>query len=78
MLSWIRTFGPTLLNDFHFGFSRIHAARGPFFSGVPSMQELGVRLPSYPSRPSISLIEAIGFFNIGDNLEAQFPRTAFE
>jgi hypothetical protein len=50
VLSWIRTFGPTLLNDFHFGCSRIHAARGPFFSGVPSIQELGVRLPLYPSR----------------------------
>jgi hypothetical protein len=78
VVNWLRTVSPTLLNDFHFGFNRIHAARGPFFSGVPSMQELGVRLPIYPTLPSISQIEAQGFFNIGDNLEAKFPRTAFE
>jgi len=42
------------------------------------MQELGVRLPLYPSKSSISQIEAVGFFNIGDNLEAKFPRTSFE
>ena len=37
-----------------------------------------MRLPLYPSLPSISQIEAVGFFNIGDNLEAKFPRTSFE
>ncbi len=78
VLNWVRTFGPSLLNDFHFGFNRVHAARGPFFSGVPSMQDLGVRLPLYPTLPSISEINVAGFFNIGDNLEAKFPRTMFE
>jgi len=78
VLGWTRAFSGALLNDFHFGFSRVHAARGPFFSGVPSMQELGVRLPLYPTLPSISQIEAQGFFNIGDNLEAKFPRSMFE
>jgi hypothetical protein len=78
VINWTRTFSPRVLNDFHFGFTRIHAARGPFFEGVPSMQSLGVRLPLYPTLPSISQIEAQGFFNIGDNLEAKFPRTAFE
>jgi hypothetical protein len=78
VVTWTRTFTPSLLNDFHFGFNRVHAARGPFFSGVPSMQDLGVRLPLYASKPSISQIEAVGFFNIGDNLEAKFPRTGFE
>jgi hypothetical protein len=78
VVNWTRTFSSTVLNDFHFGFTRIHAARGPFFDGVPSMQTLGVRLPLYPTLPSISQIEAQGFFNIGDNLEAKFPRTAFE
>jgi len=78
VVAWIHTFSPAMLNDFHFGFNRIHAARGPFFSGVPSMQELGVRLPIYPTLPSISQIEASGFFSIGDNLEAKFPRTGFE
>ncbi|MBI3696338.1 MAG: TonB-dependent receptor [Acidobacteria bacterium] len=78
VLTWTRTFSPSVLNDFHFGFNRIHAARGPFFSGVPSMRDFGVRLPIYPTLPSISQIEAQGFFNIGDNLEAKFPRTGFE
>jgi hypothetical protein len=78
VITWTRTFTPTLLNDARFGFTRIHASRGPFFEGVPSMQDLGVRLPLYPTLPSISQIEAQGFFNIGDNLEAKFPRTAFE
>jgi hypothetical protein len=73
-----RTISQSVLNDFHFGFNRVHAARGPFFEGVPSMSDLGVRLPLYPSKPSISQIEAVGFFNIGDNLEAKFPRTSFE
>jgi carboxypeptidase family protein len=77
VLTWIRTISPTLLNDFHFGFNRVHAQRSPP-SGVPSMQDFGVRLPLYPSKPSISQIEAVGFFNIGDNLDAKFPRTGFE
>ena len=42
------------------------------------MQELGVRLPIYPTDPSISEIQANGFFNIGDNLDATFPRHGFE
>ncbi|MGH9661125.1 MAG: carboxypeptidase regulatory-like domain-containing protein, partial [Bryobacteraceae bacterium] len=78
VVSWTRTIHAGMLNDLHFGFSRVHAARGPFFSGVPSMQELGVRLPIYPTLPSISEINVSGFFNIGDNLEAKFPRTMFE
>jgi len=78
MLGWTRTISPAVLNDFHFAFDRLHSARGPFFTGVPSMQELGVRLPIYPSKPSISEINAVGFFNIGDNLEAAFIRNGFE
>jgi hypothetical protein len=78
VISWTKTFTPGLLTDVRAGFTRIHASRGPYFEGVPSMQTLGVRLPLYPTLPSISQIEAQGFFNIGDNLEAKFPRTAFE
>ncbi|MBI4910114.1 MAG: TonB-dependent receptor [Acidobacteria bacterium] len=78
MVNWTHIISPAILNETRFGFTRIHAARGPFFEGVPSMQSLGVRLPLYPTLPSISQIEAQGFFNIGDNLEAKFPRTAFE
>ena len=42
------------------------------------MQELGVRLPIYPTLPSISEINANNFFNIGDNLEASFYRPGIE
>jgi hypothetical protein len=42
------------------------------------MQQLGVRLPLYPSKPSISEIAPVGFFSIGDNLEAAFIRNGFE
>jgi hypothetical protein len=77
VLGWQKTFGPTVLNDFQFSYAKNHASRGPYFEGVPSMQELGVRLPIYPTLPSISQIEARGFFTIGDNLEAKFPRDSF-
>jgi hypothetical protein len=77
MIGWQKTFGPTVLNDFQFSYAKNHASRGPYFDGVPSMEELGVRLPIYPTLPSISEINASGFFSIGDNLEAKFPRDSF-
>ncbi|HEX2491222.1 MAG TPA: TonB-dependent receptor [Blastocatellia bacterium] len=76
-LSWTRTFSPTLLNEFSFGYNRIHSRRAPP-SSTPGMKELGVRLPLYPTLESIAQIEAVGFFNIGDNLEAAFVRNGFE
>jgi hypothetical protein len=78
MIGWTRTVSPAVLNDFFAAYNRMHSARGPYFQGVPSMQSLGVRLPLYPTLPSISQIEASGFFNIGDNLEASFVRNGFE
>ena len=56
----------------------MHARRFPPTNNVPSMQELGVRLPIYPDVPSISEINASGYFNIGDNLEASFVRNGLE
>src|SRR6185436_1124449 len=76
-LSWQHTFSPTLLNEFNFGYNRIHSRRGPP-AGVPGMKELGVRLPLYPTLPSIQQISVSGFFGIGDNLEAKFVRNGFE
>lgn len=76
-LSWTHTFSPTLLNEFNFGYNRVHSRRGPP-SGVPGMKELGVRLPLYPTLPSIQQISVSGFFQIGDNLEAKFVRNGFE
>ncbi|PYR00867.1 MAG: TonB-dependent receptor [Acidobacteria bacterium] len=76
--SWTRTMTNTSLNELRVGFNRMHSRRFPPTNNVPSMQDLGVRLPIYPDKPSISQIEANGFFNIGDNLEASFVRNGLE
>ncbi len=76
--SWTRTLTNTSLNELRVGYNRMHARRFPPTNNVPSMQELGVRLPIYPSLPSISEINASGYFNIGDNLEASFVRNGLE
>jgi hypothetical protein len=76
--SWTRTLTNTSLNELRVGYNRMHARRFPPTNNVPSMQELGVRLPIYPTLPSISEINASGYFNIGDNLEASFVRNGFE
>jgi Carboxypeptidase regulatory-like domain len=76
--SWTRTLTNTMLNELRVGYNRMHARRFPPGNNVPSMQELGVRLPIYPSLPSISEINALGYFNIGDNLEASFVRNGLE
>ncbi|MBI1872617.1 MAG: TonB-dependent receptor [Acidobacteria bacterium] len=75
--SWTRTMSPTVLNEARVGFNRVHSSRYPP-AGVPSMQDLGVRLPIYPTLPSISEINATGYFNIGDNLFASFVRDGWE
>jgi hypothetical protein len=74
---WTKTISPTMLNEVRGGYNRVFSRRFPP-SGVPSMQELGVRLPIYPKLPSISEINANNFFNIGDNLEASFYRPGSE
>jgi hypothetical protein len=76
--SWTRTISNTSLNEFRVGYNRMHARRFPPTNNVPSMQELGVRLPIYPGKPSISQIRADGYFEIGDNLEASFVRNGLE
>jgi hypothetical protein len=76
--SWTRTLSNTSLNEVRVGYNRMHARRFPPTNNVPSMQELGVRLPVYPGKPSISEINASGYFNIGDNLEAAFVRNGLE
>ena len=45
---------------------------------MPAIQDFGVRLPYLPNMRSISQIEADGYFEIGDNLEARFPRDGFQ
>src|SRR5947208_2248142 len=71
--AWTRTISNTLLNEARIGYNHTFSRRFPP-PGVPSMQELGVRLPIYPSLASISEINANNFYNIGDNLEASFYR----
>jgi hypothetical protein len=75
--AWTKTISPTLLNETRLGYNRTFSRRFPP-PGVPSMKDLGVRLPIYPVLPSISEINAVNFFNIGDNLEASFFRPGYE
>jgi hypothetical protein len=74
---WKRTLSSRLLNEFIFGYNRLNTARQPH-ADVPAIQDFGVRLPYLPRLRSISEIEAVGFFEIGDNLEARFPRDGFQ
>jgi hypothetical protein len=72
-----RTISPTVLNESTFGYNRLNTARQPH-PDVPAIQDFGVRLPYLPRLRSISEIEATGYFEIGDNLEARFPRDGFQ
>ncbi len=75
--SWKKTLTPTLLNEATFGYNRLFTARQPH-PEVPAIQDFGVRLPYLPRMRSISSISANGYFSIGDNLEARFPRDGFQ
>ncbi len=75
--AWTKTLSPTFLNETRLGYNHTISRRFPP-PGVPSMKDLGVRLPIYPALPSISEINANNFFNIGDNLEASFYRPGYE
>jgi len=77
VVGWTRTLSATVLNEARVGYNRTFSRRFPP-PGVPSMQDLGVRLPIYPALASISEINANNFFNIGDNLEASFFRPGIE
>lgn len=76
-LGWVRTVSPRLLNDFHLGYNRVVARRAPP-SGVPTMEQLGVRLPYDSTIPAIHSISVSGFFTVGDNPAASFIRNGFE
>ena len=76
-VAWKRTFSATLLNESTFGYNRLFTSRFPH-PEVPAIQDFGVRLPYLPRMRSISSISASGYFSIGDNLEARFPRDGFQ
>ena len=75
--AWKRTLSPTLLNETLVGYNRLNTARQPH-PEVPAIQDFGVRLPYLPRMRSISSISASGYFSMGDNLEARFPRDGFQ
>src|SRR6266478_4192029 len=73
------TFGPTLLNDFHFGYVRQFSKRGPP-PGVPDWQDLGMTVNQQQDK-HCSMIQSnsvSGFFSSGDNLCGAFIRNGFE
>jgi hypothetical protein len=74
----IHTFGPTLLNDFHFGYVREFSKRGPP-PGVPDWRDLGMTVNQQPDPPMIQGSSITGFIsNFGDNLKGAFIRNGFE
>ncbi|MEO5741384.1 MAG: TonB-dependent receptor [Vicinamibacterales bacterium] len=76
VVSWKRTMTPTLLNETHLGFQRMHAGR--VTPPTPSLQELGIRLPLYPTTPNIQLIDVTGFFSVGADAPSDFVRNGVE
>jgi hypothetical protein len=74
-----RTFGPTLLNDLHFGYVRQFSKRGPPH-GIPDWQTLGMTVNQQQAK-TCSMIQqnnVSGFFSSGDNLCGAFIRNGFE
>src|SRR5207237_4910071 len=65
---WTRTISNTLLNEARVGYNHTFSRRFPP-PGVPSMQDLGVRLPISPALPSLSEINAHNSLNNCDNLD---------
>ena len=74
--AWKRTWTPTLLNETHLGFQRMHAGR--VTPQTPSLQELGILLPLYPTTPNIQLIDIPGFFSVGADAPSDFVRNGVE
>ena len=74
--SWKQTLTASLLNETHVGFQRMHAGR--VTPPTPSLQELGIRLPLYPTTPNLQLIEVAGFFSVGADAPSVFFRNGIE
>jgi hypothetical protein len=76
VFAWKQTMTSALLNETHVGFQRMHAGR--VTPPTPSLQELGVRLPLYPTTPNIQLIDVTGFFSVGADAPSDFVRNGVE
>ncbi len=76
VISETHIFSPTLLNEFHFTYNRVHASRRPP-SGVPNVNDFGLNI-FQPEPKAIQNIGVSGFFSFGDNPMAKFVRNGFE
>ena len=74
--SWKKTLTSALLTETHLGFQRMHAAR--VTPPTPSLQELGIRLPLYPTTPNLQSINVETYFSVGADAPSVFFRRGFE
>jgi len=76
VFSWKKTLSATLLTESHVGFQRMHAGR--VTPETPSLQELGIRLPLYPTTPNLQSISVDGYFAVGADAPSDFVRNGVE
>lgn len=74
--AWKKTLTSALLTETHVGFQRMHAGR--VTPPTPSLQELGIRLPLYPTTPNIQSISVDGYFSVGADAPSIFFRRGVE
>jgi hypothetical protein len=74
--AWKKTLSATALTETHLGFQRMHAAR--VTPDTPSLQELGIRLPLYPTTPNLQSISVDGYFSVGADAPSDFVRNGVE
>jgi hypothetical protein len=73
---WKKTLSATALTETHVGFQRMNAAR--VTPDTPSLQELGIRLPLYPTTPNLQSISVDGYFAVGADAPSDFVRNGVE
>jgi hypothetical protein len=76
VFAWKKTLSATALTESHVGFQRMHAGR--VTPDTPSLQELGIRLPLYPTTPNIQSISVDGYFAVGADAPSDFVRNGVE
>ncbi|MBI1357893.1 MAG: carboxypeptidase regulatory-like domain-containing protein [Acidobacteria bacterium] len=70
--------GPSLINELYLTLSRDRNMRGQP-DGVPSVTDFGVQISQPQGAPSaIESVNASGFFSVGANTQAAFPRVVTE
>ena len=74
--AWKKTLSATALTESHVGFQRMNAAR--VTPDTPSLQELGIRLPLYPTTPNLQSISVDGYFSVGADAPSDFVRNGVE